>query len=429
MITRQFVSFFFFAFLSLELMAQMTLVNQYIDGTWHCAEENATLVFQPAEGLEVCYYEITMNGQTYRDSYWVFNRKLELNNYQSFELIGLDEHNMYIAAINIVWERTTPVFHFVRQGSGSALPNTARLSANDFSHIYSIRLNEGPKLSQYNTNDNSLLAEQNGIRLTEGHFQMGLQLLEFAINNTLSTVDKQKERQKLINDFKANPQQAMMNVNQCEQFMQQARQLTDPIQIGNVRATLIANVMMQTTADYAHDQQTIRKYNPVLALDANNAIALTRSDLMGFIELMSFSNLIQNPDFKLTDAQVEQMISEMQTQYANLPLENKQQMVGMGTYMGMLAHEWNKMSNADKLKVAQSFGGANTANLSGMEAAKAKLQELMIADNGGDGTQRLTPGTWEIMSNMQLQSHVTSMNIIENMGNSGNYWEIVTPNY
>ncbi len=54
----------------------------------------------------------------------------------------------------------------------------------------------------------------------------------------------------------------------------------------------------------------------------------------------------------------------------------------------------------------------------------------MFGDQGSDTLNvdlNLTP-LMDVMSNIMLNQHVTTMNIIENIGGTGNYWEVTDYN-
>ncbi len=98
---------------------KQSFINEYTRGTWLNVANDTKLILNPAPKHEAATfdentYQITLNNLPYSDTYWLSDTTLILNNYNTFELLGLDEYNLYLKeAYNR--DNNAPVFHFRKQ--------------------------------------------------------------------------------------------------------------------------------------------------------------------------------------------------------------------------------------------------------------------------------------------------------------------------
>ncbi len=425
------------------------VIDQWTMGQWHCAVENATIILQPAPDFDTddlydaqndrwalpaeSQYQITLNGQNYSDTYWLSGTTLKLNNYATFELLGLDENNLYMQD---AFAAQPTVFHFKKVGGNNASMNTATNQHHSFNHVGQIRLAPSSSANrQYKKDDPTVIASQNGLDLTEGHFQRQLVLTEFVLAANLDPNDLNIERNRLIQYFKTNPQGTLQNIQAGESNMQQFHQLQDPTQIGLARASIIASILAQPHLEGAKQNTAlIQKYNPVLAFDANNNIALLERDLDALVKIAVFENQLKDPKFNMPTHEVQQFKQSSIQNYPNLSLAEKQYMATLDIVYTIMANEWNKLGNSQKQQFAQQMVGSNvvatnttTGNSGNFQQAQAKLNQLLGMPAGGStngNNGKMDWNTYNAMSRMSLQNHVNTMNTLESWGGTGTYWKV-----
>ncbi|MGB0932314.1 MAG: hypothetical protein ACPGVB_16150, partial [Chitinophagales bacterium] len=427
---------------------EYSIMNQWTMGEWFNKADNATLVLQPKPELdtdklynsqtgqwsfpESNKYQIGLNGQTpYSDTYWVNGTTMNLNNYITFEILGLDENNLYIR--DSFGGANAQIIHLTRVGSK---PNSSQAqtqpSTSNTTHVLQLNLQkDAPNFRKYQKNASNVLASTNGMSLTEGDFQKSLEVWEYVIGEAFTDADLQAERQRTIAQFKADPTQTLQNIEANQQTMQQLYQLKNPAALGVARAAIAYGVTSNPQLPNAKEDIAIfNKYDTVLAVDAQNGVALLEKDLQGLLKTIEFVNKISNPSFKM-DAATQQTFRQNTIQnYPNLSIEEKQSIASMHITYQMLAAEWSGMNNQEKQEAAQKMiaeNGGTSTNVSGgsFESAKANLYRILSKGKStGDSSSGMNWNTYQTMSNMSLQNHASMLNSISAIGGSGDYWSV-----
>ncbi len=417
------------------------IMDQWTMGEWHNPVDNTTLILRPVKPVdwddlydngqwdfpEPNQYEIRMNGQSYTNSYWINGTTMALNNYVTFTILGLDEQNMFIQ--DSFGGENSPVIQLVRKGTSPVNQSTSPKKINT-NHVITLQLST-PQFRKYNKENAQVLTTSNGTSLTEGDFQKSLEIWEYVIGEKLSEFDLQQERQRTIRQFQTTPQQTLQNITANQQTMQQLYQIQNPTALGIARAAIAYGLTSNPQLpDAKEDIALFNKYETILATDQQNGIALLEKDLQGMLNTITFMNKISNSNFQI-DATTAQTFRQNAIQnYPNLSVEEKQSIASMHITYQLLAAEWNKMSNEEKQEIAQEMLKNNSTTLSttsngNLESAKANLQRILSkGKNSGDSSTYMDANTYQIMSNISLQNHALNMNIIENMGGGGDYWEI-----
>jgi len=292
------------------------------------------------------------------------------------------------------------------------------------------------------------IAESGGQTLKQGHIDVYVDFTQFIISKKLNSADKQLIIRECLESFKENPQALMQDANTTNQAMQQLYAIQDPVQIGMARIALLSEVhkaSMQGNSGSSSITRLVQKHAPILAYDQSSGLALTEKDLNGLVNMLSFFNELGGGG-TVTAQQKQTMAQQLGSNFYSLSLEEKQ-MLCMGSVLNnVMQAQWNRLSPQEKDQVVRQlqqqapqqpasdddwlkeYLGDNTYSNPKLEALQRKLDagtmtqaEMLAYQNLKNQEMQM----WNMMSNMQQQIHVTNMNIIENMGDGGGYWEIV----
>jgi transcription-repair coupling factor (superfamily II helicase) len=136
---------------------------------------------------------------------------------------------------------------------------------------------------------------------------------------------------------------------------------------------------------------------------------------------------LQNQPVTITEAQKQQFKQEIIDKFASLPLEQKQVLCVTNLLYQVIEYNWKRLSHEQQQAYKQQLIAQNVPPV----PATPQVNEPPVDTNDPAALYayqlKMQQETeyWTMMSNISLQSHVTSMNIIENIGGTGNYWEIV----
>jgi hypothetical protein len=267
-----------------------------------------------------------------------------------------------------------------------------------------------------------VLATQNGYRLTRSHVAVGADLIRF-ISGTPVHPDElaQMERQSML-EFQIDPALFIQQIGQLAQALQALQTLTDPAQIGLGRQQLFAELHLATRPIPPADRplliQLLERRIQVLAVDAVNRLVLTDRDVDGMLRYLAFIGQLQQQPLSLTPDLQREFTAAMTQQFPSMALEQKQLLCMASILWTVMEANWNRMAPAQRQQLQQSIAGQYAAPAPSA-APPGPSPTLSMADwNANQNMMRM-------MNDMSLQNHAVSMNIIENMGGSGNYWEVV----
>jgi len=279
----------------------------------------------------------------------------------------------------------------------------------------------------------TVLAKQNAYLLKTGHVEVYQKFTSFIISQALSYSEKAAIQADTIKEFKTNPTALLKDVTETHQAMQQAYQLNNPIQIGLVRQALIAELHKATRQMSEAEKpaliKIINRHAPVLAFDQANNLAFILNDFEGLLNYTRFMNELLNQPFTITEAQKQQFKREIIGKFASLPLEQKQMLCVTNLLYQVIDYNWKRLSYEQQQAYKQQVIAQNVPPQQAPATPQVSEPPIDTNDPAALYAYQLKMQQereyWTMMSNISMQSHATSMNIIENMGGTGNYWEIV----
>jgi len=212
-----------------------------------------------------------------------------------------------------------------------------------------------------------------------------------------------QEQQRIIADAQANFAQdatrAQAEIQELRQLGSQLSQLSDPTQMIAVRQAGLYYFYSERLAGRSDPSGDIvlSKAQP-LAADSKNKVLLLSSDLDGTCAYLSF--LRQNQGGTPWSAQETQKFKQQVVQnFSQMPDDNKGFLLGGQMFWSLISHNLQRLSQQRQAELQQRIAQQQSAPMS-MDA-------------------------YQTLSNMSRAQHMTTMNILENMGGSGDYWEMV----
>jgi len=140
-------------------------------------------------------------------------------------------------------------------------------------------------------------------------------------------------------------------------------------------------------------------------------------------------NELLNQPFTITEAQKQQFKREIIGKFASLPLEQKQMLCVTNLLYQVIDYNWKRLSYEQQQAYKQQVIAQNVPPQQAPATPQVSEPPIDTNDPAALYAYQLKMQQereyWTMMSNISMQSHATSMNIIENMGGTGNYWEIV----
>ncbi len=273
-----------------------------------------------------------------------------------------------------------------------------------------------------------VLASSGNYQYTQLHFNKALQFTEFICGANLTRNEVSLLKQGELKDFYDDPVTSLQNIADIDAQMQQFYALTDPVQIGFARSILIANLYNNIQAmpnDYPF-KSIFNKYNVVLAIDPYNGISLTQKDVNSYFDFMEFYASLMGQNI-VYDMQTRELYKQgVIDQFLYGDNQTKAMLAIMTTYNQYMQAAYNSLSASEKQQFSSSMTNNYTSyeqnyNYSNNNNYNSNTNNNNYNSNNDWQTKQMY---FDVMNDMMMQNHATSLNIIENMGGTGNYWEV-----
>ena len=273
----------------------------------------------------------------------------------------------------------------------------------------------------------AVLAEAGGLRLTEGEVAVGLDLVRLLIDADPSADEVQALTQHSVDDFRQHPAAFLEQLRQIATSVQQVRALRTPAEVALARqaifASLYAAVEPMEPATRPPLMQVVLRHVEVRAFDRQTQLLCTSRDLAGAVALVEFEAMLSGQPLELTPSQRAEVEAELVAAFATGGVEVQQRLCVAGPVWAMTQANWSRFDEAQREALRARF------------KAEPPLVPVVVpepAPPAEAAPETTTPSagpmnaeTFRIMSEMSLQNHATMLNIIENIGGTGNYWEVV----
>lgn len=289
----------------------------------------------------------------------------------------------------------------------------------------------------YDTQNPTVIAQQDGFQYTEGLFQQGLQFTEFVLNCQISAEDRARGKAEAIADFKANPQAFIAEATQIDQTMQQVYQIAEPLTVAGVRSSLMCQlyVALREVPDNLFIQWE-QWYNPVLAYDVENSLVFTERDFQGILQMHAFESGLSGIEPVLTDDEVMHLRQRFVQEFLNHDVRHRRLFSSMAVVAEYTQQAFMQLSPTErehlrnKMKsdlVSDDFlqvpdmpdytavewpEGVNT-----QAEKQAYLAEHRTRLNAN-------AASFNILQDVSVNNHALMLNMVENMNSVGDYWEV-----
>lgn len=261
-----------------------------------------------------------------------------------------------------------------------------------------------------------VLASKDGFNLTRAGVGIGVGLVQFIIGGPILPAEVEEMERQSVVEFNQDPAWFTGQLTSLEQALRRLQGLTDTVQIGLGRQQLFSELHLATRAIPEADRpllvRILERYVRVLAVDEANRLVLTDRDVDGYLSYSAFlsgltgMSLEVNPDLRT------EVTEQLVAGFSTMPLEQRQMLCMASLLWTVVEANWQRLNESQRGQVTQSvaaqYGNTGATNPQAAAADWNARQNMM-----------------KIMSDMNLQSHALSMNIIENVGGTGNYWEVV----
>ncbi len=267
-----------------------------------------------------------------------------------------------------------------------------------------------------------ILAEKGQYRFTQNDLDKPIRFAEFICGKNLEQADIELLKKGELYDFELNPSLSLQNIAQIDQQMQQLYAITSPPEVGLARSMLITNLFntIFSLPDENAFKQVFYKYNTVLAIDPYNGICFTGKDFQAYFEYIVFyAGLFGQPlvyDYQTRDIFKQDIIN----QFLYGDMQTKYTLAFMHTFNLYVQGAYQKMTLQEKEQFV--YGMSENYRDYSLNTGQSFQNGNDMFQNNDARTNQLY---FNIMQDMMLQQHATGLNIIENIGGTGNYWEVV----
>lgn len=288
----------------------------------------------------------------------------------------------------------------------------------------------GPALPQGNTEaatNNNVLAQKDSFTLTGAHFQIGIDLPQFIIGHTVKPSEVKELKTQLIKEFNQSPKAVLNEFNSLAGSMQKIKSITDPLSIGYARQQLFTAFYKATRQMPEYQKplmiQVINRYIKVMAYDEANNLALTNRDVDGMVKYLAFNSELRGQPIQLTPQLSQSVAQELVQKFSQMSIDQKKLLCSASLLWQLVEFNWNRLSSAQKQQYKNSFVAQVQPNYTPATPSASSNKPKSAAESmrNWNAKQQM----FKMMMDMNTQSHVTSLNIIENMGGTGDYWKVV----
>lgn len=275
------------------------------------------------------------------------------------------------------------------------------------------------------------LARAHGLTLTEGDRAVGLELLRLMLEREATPAEIGELTPPTIRGFESRPLRFLAEMNQLAAALAQVRARTNPAEVGLARqaifGTLYGALMAQPGAEVPPLMRVILRSIEVLAFDPQHLLVLTDRDVKALVEHAAFLRMLSGEAPDEAVPTVESVTAELVAAFPTMGLEPKQLVCSAALWWRVMDANWRGFDSTQREALETQYReelARQRAEAEAAEAAEPVATEVAATATATSSGSPMNAATWNIMMDMSLQSHATALNIIENIGGTGNYWEV-----
>lgn len=251
-----------------------------------------------------------------------------------------------------------------------------------------------------------VIATSQGHQLRQSHLMPPLELLQFLCQSELTSQEVEAVAMELRSEFLNSPAALLQSVKDLEAALTTAQGTNDPMLLGQFRQELIWEFyqIAQSPEGESTYLKVLFDKAPVVALDPNTKVALTRPDLIAC--LAYFKALNDYRGTEVPEGQLLQAAEEVQAGFGQLDAET-QKIMASGTVL---------------LSVLQG----NMASMSESQQSEVK-SHYRTTTGGPPGLTRGAPLTAaESLARDSLSNTQSMMSSLKEAGGTEDYWKLQT---
>lgn len=238
--------------------------------------------------------------------------------------------------------------------------------------------------------------------VTEEEIQAGLHAMQLLLAGPVTDSEEKRIRAEIAGRSRSEPEVIKQEMTELASLVQAMRQLPGGAEMSALRQLLLATIFQQAMQErryfYRAAVQVLYERLGPVAWNESDGTFFSVADAQVLVWLTGGDPADRD--------QVEAVVLQVNIFYADIPYEQR-------LLLGSLHFAYALGVFADYVPPAPQTVGGQPAN--GGESGGG--------ESGGGETGGIEPWALEIMSEVMTDMHITTLNIIENMGDTGDYWE------
>lgn len=293
-------------------------------------------------------------------------------------------------------------------------------------------------------NSEQILASAGSSVLKGSDVNVYVKVIQFVVGEKIKPNEVIEIQNEAIRDFNQAPKKFLAEAKEVGQMMNQIYKFTDPIKIAEGRLMFLGEFYKAGLNTPENDWSSVlkiqKRYVKVLQYNPQNGLLLTNKDVEAFLNFVDFMQKLSSGSPVTATARSEFQESLIEN-YFELSTEQQALFVVMPIIWQVVDGQWKKLSPQQHKEVIAQFKAQNNQSESqtgqvanSVTAPKRQAATPRSASSGNKvnltAQQKLLRKRlmYQMMSNMSRSRHLSTMNIIENIGGTGNYWTL-SPSY
>jgi len=200
-------------------------------------------------------------------------------------------------------------------------------------------------------------------------------------------------------DFATQPEQSRAQMQELRQLGSQLSQIREPGGLIEIRqAGLYSFYQLRQSGQHDLSAEIVLQRARPLAADPAHQVLLLEADLDGVMAYLSLLRQSQG-GAPWSSHEVQQFRKQTIQNFARLPDTSKAFLLGGQVFWSVISAQMQRIGQQRQAELQQRL---------------AQQQQVPLSMDA-----------YQVLSNLSRSQHLTTMNILENMGGSGDYWEMV----
>lgn len=290
---------------------------------------------------------------------------------------------------------------------------------------------------------------------TERETQIYINFMELLIGKQLSPEEVDEIRKSNITDFNQNSQAIKHDVAQTETTMRQIYASNSAEVVANFREQFVAALFQSSgRTDQLAESTFVKIYNrhvQILQYDPVTHLSLSNQDIEAYIKYLQFQNMLMGQSYVVSPQEAEMLQMQLVNRFTTLPFQQKQSLAYASFIWEVVERQWSNLTKEQQQQyIEQLQGQMNIQNVSvspqDIEAsmqtqedfekdiqamvekskAEAKSRGMSIEEYINYKQQEINANNnlYTMMQNTMTENHATMLNVINNMGDGGDYYYV-----